>query len=178
MQKGGQKMYTNPNSYGTGRDPQQKNGHTIPILLLLLCCVTIHGLTLLYLNNKDHKPYPKETAIPLEELPTEELAEKTVVPDNFGLGLELSDMDEIEQRYWSLPDGIFVEQIQTDGTAYEAGVRMGDVLLEIEEQPVDDVEDFLEALETFEEESHLELVFYREGQEHSVTIPLTEKNGE
>ena len=41
-----------PNSYGTGRDPDKKDSHRIPIALLLLCCVAIHGFTFLYLSQK------------------------------------------------------------------------------------------------------------------------------
>lgn len=167
-------MYTDPNSYGTGKDPRRRASHLIPVLLLLLSCVTIHALTLLYLSNREDPPKEDHKGLSMEELPTEEAQSTATLRDNCGLGLELSDISEVQQRYWSLPDGVFVEQIETDSAAYAAGLRSGDLLLEIEDQTVSAPEDCLELLEEHCEEASLELVYYRDGKEYSLRIPLEE----
>ena len=165
-------MSNEPSSYGTGRDPQQTGNHFLPVLLLLLSCIAVHGITHLYLNKRDYRPKRTATKLSLDELPTEAQEESLPLQDNCGLGLELSDIDEIQQRYWSLPDGVFIEQIEPDSTAYAAGLRSGDLLVRIEDQEITDTEDCLELLAEFSDNEVLELVYYRDGEECYLQIPL------
>ncbi|MBR6826249.1 MAG: PDZ domain-containing protein [Oscillospiraceae bacterium] len=165
-------MHQDPSSYGTGRDPQRKGSLLIPIIMLLLSCVTIHALTLLYMGHREEPVRRGPEGFSLEELPTQEPPETERIRDDCGLGLELSDVSEIQQRYWSLPDGVFVEQIETQSAAYAAGLRSGDLLLEIENRKVSDPEDCLEILRDSLEEEAVELTYYREGKEYTVTVPL------
>ncbi len=165
-------MYTDPNSYGTGRDPQRRGNHVIPVLLLLLSCITIHALTLLYLSSREHESNRKTDNLSLEEIPLGGDREGQILRDSCGLGLELSDVNELQKQYWELPDGVFVEQIETDSVAYMAGLRSGDLLLEIEDRTVSDPEACLELLEEFCREEDLELIYYRDGEEHTILIPL------
>ncbi len=171
-------MASEPNSYGTGRDPQRTGNYLIPVLFLLLFCVAVHGLTLLYLNKRNQSSQRSETSLSLEELPTKEHEEVLPIQDNCGLGLELSDISEIQQRYWSLPGGVFIEQIRTDSNAYKAGLRSGDLLVQIEDQKISNAEDCLEILSTFCEKEELELVYYRDGEEHRLRVPLANAEGE
>ncbi len=171
-------MASEPNSYGTGRDPQRTGNYLVPVLFLLLFCIAVHGLTLLYLRKREQHPQRAETKLSLDELPTEEHENLLPIQDNCGLGLELSDISEIQQRYWSLPDGVFIEQIQTNSTAYEAGLRSGDLLLQIEDQKVSNAEDCLEILESYCQEEILDLIYFRDGEEHSLRIPLAIPEGE
>lgn len=167
-------MYTDPNSYGTGRDPRRGGHHVIPVLLLLLSCITVHALTLLYLSARDHRASGNADNLSLEEIPLEGNREEEVLRDSCGLGLELTDVNEIQQQYWALPDGVFIEQIETDSVAYMAGLRSGDLLLEIRDQTVSDTEECLELLEESCQEGSLELIYYRDGAEHALRIPLEE----
>ena len=169
-------MYTDPNSYGTGRDPQRRGNHMIPVLLLLLSCITIHALTLLYVGSAEGEPDEGIDSLSLEEIPMRGDRTETV-EDNCGLGLELSDVSELQQQYWELPDGVFVAQIREDSAAYTAGLRSGDLLLQIEDQPVSDIEDCLELLEEFCGTEDLELVYYRDGESHALSISM-EESGE
>ncbi len=164
-------MYSDPNSYGTGRDPHGRRDHVIPVLLLLLSCITVHALTLLYLNSTRKEAVGETDSLSLEELPVREEWEDTL-EDNCGLGLELSDVSELQQQYWELPDGVYVEQIRPDSAAYMAGLRSGDLLLQIGDQTVSDPEACLELLEEFCLEEDLELIYYRDGEEHTLLIPL------
>ena len=166
-------MYTDPNSYGTGRDPQRKGNHMIPVLLLLLTCITVHALTLLYLGSVDPVTDEGIDSLSLEEIPMRGDMGDTL-EDNCGLGLELSDVSELQQQYWELPDGVFVEQIREDSAAYTAGLRSGDLLLQIEDRTVSDSESCLELLEEFCQAEDLELIYYRDGEEHALLIPLKE----
>lgn len=166
-------MTSEPSSYGTGRDPQRKRDSLLPILLLILSCVAVHGLTHLYLSRRETAPQNEETKLLLDELSIEDREEPISLHDNCGLGLELSDIDEIQQRYWSLPDGAFIEQIDPNSAAYTAGLRSGDLLVQIENQPISDAEDCLDLLEEYAHNDMLELVYYRDGEEYSLRISLS-----
>ena len=165
-------MAGEPSSYGTGRDPQRKGSYLIPVFLLLLSCVVVHGLTHLYLSNRNRQPKKDTGKLSIQDLPTEDPDGSSPLRDNCGLGLELSDVSDIQQRYWSLPDGVFIEQIETGSTAYAAGLRSGDLLLQIEDHQVSDPEACLEILEEYCEDETLELIYYRDGEEYSLSIPL------
>ena len=165
-------MHQDPSSYGTGRDPQRKGSLLIPLVMLLLSCVTIHALTLLYMGRREEPVRRGPEGFSLEELPTQAQPETERIRDDCGLGLELSDVSEIQQRYWSLPDGVFVEQIETQSAAYAAGLRPGDLLLKIEDRKVSDPEDCLEILRDSLQEDEVELTYYREGREYTLTVPL------
>ena len=167
-----------PNSYGTGRDPRRTGNYLLPVLLLILFCVVVHGLTLLYLARQENPPKKDVSGLSLSELPTETHTGSLLIPDNCGLGLEFSDISEIQQRYWSLPDGVFVEQIDPDSIAYAAGLRSGDLLIRIEDWTISDTEACLEILEACREEDALDLVYYRDGEEHSLRVPMEEPLGE
>ena len=164
-------MHTDPNSYGTGRDPQNRGYQILPALLLILFCITIHVLTLLYLGSREPASMEEQDGLILEEIPVRGNREGTVLRDTCGLGLELSDVSEVQQQYWSLPEGVFIEQIETGSVAYAAGLRSGDLLLQIEDQAVSEPEDCIEALEELWDENGLELVYYRDGEERSLQIP-------
>ena len=165
-------MNHQPNTYGTGCDPEKKRSYRSLILLLLLSSAAIHALTFLYLKSREYRPDRQEPTLSLEELSKEHPQEVTIAQDCCGLGLQLSDLNEMQQRYWSLPDGVFVEQIEATSSAYAAGLRIGDLLLQIENRTVNDLEECLDAFEEFCGEADLELTYYRDGQQSSITIPL------
>ncbi len=167
-------MYTDPNSYGTGRDPQGRGHHIFPVLLLVLFCITIHGLTLLCFGERESASAEEKEGLILEEIPVRGNHEGTALRDPCGLGLELSDVSELQQQYWSLPEGVFIEQIETDSIAYAAGLRSGDLVLQIEGRVVSEPEECIEVLEALCREEALELVYYRDGEEYSLQIPMEE----
>ena len=137
----------------------------------------IHGLTHLYLRNREKAPERGNNEFLLEELPTQEHHYQESMKDQCGLGLELSDISEIQQRYWSLPDGAFVEQVDPDSKAYAAGLRTGDLLLQIEDHEILDAASCLEILEKYCGNPSLKLVYHRDGEEHSLEIVLSESYG-
>lgn len=159
-------------SYGTGRDPQRKGSYLVPIIFLLLSSFLIHGLTLLYVRNQEQTPEEEGSRLLLDELPTQEYHYQEPVADQCGLGLQLSDISEIQQRYWSLPDGAFIEQIEPDSRAYLAGLRSGDLLVRVGDHRIFDAASCLEALEENCQANPLLLVYYRDGVEYRLEIPL------
>lgn len=171
-------MENGSNSYGTGRDPRRRGNHFLPVLFLILFCVAVHGLTHLYLSRQETPPKKDTSGLSLSELPTEVHTDSIAISDNCGLGLEFSDISEIQQRYWSLPDGVFVEQIDPHSIAYEAGLRSGDLLVRIEDRRITDTENCLAILEACCGEEELDLVYFRDGEERNLKVPMGDWKGE
>lgn len=166
-------MYNDPNSYGTGRDPRGRGHSVVPVLLVLLA-LSIHALTLLYMGSRKSVPTEEQGGLILEEIPVRGNHEGAVLRDTCGLGMELSDVSELQQQYWSLPEGVFVEQIDTDSVAYAAGLRSGDLVMQIEGIAVSAPEECIEVLEDLCGEKALELIYYRDGEEYSLRISMEE----
>lgn len=161
-------------SYGTGRDPRRKNSYLIPIIFLLLSSIAIHGVTLLYLRTQKELSQEDPNPLLLEELPARSHSYQEPIKDKCGFGLELSDISEIQQRYWSLPDGAYIEQVETDSIAYRAGLRSGDLLVQIGDRKIVDASSCMEILEEYCKQPSLYLVYYRDGTEHHLRISLSD----
>ena len=163
-------MNRSPHTYGTGRDPAKKDSHLIPIVILLLCCIAIHGLTFLYLQRRDAVKPTRSPALDLEDF-SEDLAEEdSILEDCCGLGLQFSELSDMQQAYWSLPDGVFVEQIEKTSPAYESGLRPGDLLIKVGSFPVDEPQECLDAFQQYCGKDQLELTYYREGTEYTIRV--------
>ena len=158
-----------PNSYGTGRDPQKQDSHLLSIALLLLCCAFIHGLTFSYLFQKPAPAREERPTLALEGFAESLAPEHETVEDRCGLGLTLSELSGVEKRFWSLPEGVFIQQVDPQGKAYAAGLRSGDLLMEIGGHSVSSTEDCLSRLESAK--GSLTLTYYREGRQYTVSIP-------
>ena len=159
-----------PHTYGTGRDPAKKDSHFVPIVILLLCCIAVHGITFLYLNRKEETPATRSPTLKMEDFSDELTEDEAPLEDCCGLGLQFSELSDSQQAYWSLPEGVFVEQIEKTSPAYKAGLRPGDLLLQVGSFPVDDPTECLDAFEKYCGQDQLELTYYREGTEYTIRI--------
>ena len=159
-----------PHTYGTGRDPEKKDSHLLPITILLLCCIAVHGLTFLYLNRKEETPASRSPTLMLEDFSDELTEEEASLEDCCGLGLQFSELSDTQQAYWSLPEGVFVELVEKTGPAYKAGLRPGDLLLQVGNIPVDDPSECLNAFQTYCGQGQLELTYYREGAQYTICV--------
>ena len=91
------------------------------------------------------------------------------------LGVNLRNITpELAQRY-DLPanKGVLVAQVQPGTPAAEAGLAAGDVILEVDRQPVSDVSDFRKMLKRYKEEDTVLLLIQRQGTTLYVPVELT-----
>ena len=93
------------------------------------------------------------------------------------LGMEVCALSEAQQCYWGLPDGVAIERIGESSGAYAAGLRPGDLLIRIGGREVRSVWDYLSALEQLEAGQEVEITFYADGAEQTVTA-VTDVAGE
>lgn len=89
------------------------------------------------------------------------------------LGLEVAALDEPMRIYWGLPEGVVVTDIDSDSDAYRVGLRVGDVIVSIGEDAVNDVASYLEALSRHSAGDVLRIVLYRNEQRYYADVTLT-----
>jgi serine protease Do len=81
-------------------------------------------------------------------------------------GVEVSDLDNQTRRQLGIPDriqGALVTKVEPDSKAHEAGLQEGDVILEIDRQPVKDAEHAVELSEKAKGDRVLVRVFRQLG---------------
>ena len=163
-------MSPQSHSYGTGSRPERV--HTrLPALLLGIFLVT-QLIFLFYWNTAEEPSLPTEATdnlVALFENPPNTAQRCT---DACGLGLELSGLSEAQHRYWSLPAGVFVESVAENSHAYDVGLREGDILVSINDQPTPDLETARQLLASVTGDT-IQLTYYRNQQTTTVTILLS-----
>ena len=63
-------------------------------------------------------------------------------------------------------------QTALNGSAYLAGIRPGDVLMQIDSKQIKDADDYRAAMELLHPGDTVQLMIYRMGQEYLVTIVM------
>jgi serine protease Do len=137
-----------------------------------------------------HNGKEKTVTTTLGELPTEKLAStsapgrpNTRQPEGLA-GVEISDLDAKVRRQMNLPTdvraGAVVTGIEADSAAYEAGLRVGDVILELNRQKVSSARDVVDISRKNKGNRALLRVWGRGGSHFIVIEPeqKTERNKE
>ena len=116
--------------------------------------------------------FGREDSAPISMQDAEAVAEELIrygcVSRKDCLGLQISDLDQVEQRYWALPQGILVDQAAVNGSGYRAGLRAGDLITKVGDRQISNVEEFRQAVEDSGDSVSVE--FYRKGQEYRVEV--------
>ncbi len=162
-------MSPQSHSYGTGSRPE-KAPSQLPLLLLGLFLLTQLMFSFRFLSEEE-QTVPTEASANLAQIFEHTPDTTQRCTDSCGLGLELSGLSEAQQRYWSLPAGVFVESVAVDGQAHAAGLREGDILVSINDEPTPDLETARELLTSVTGDS-LRLSYYRDQITSTVTIIL------
>ena len=159
------------NSYGTGRAPEKKPSHLPVILLLLAVFAVTQGIACFHRSSESSpKPTEREELLLLpEQVGADEVA---LLPDGCGLGLTLGDLSEPQRKYWSLPSGVYIDAIEENSAAHAAGLRAGDVIVQVGGSDVRDARSCAQALQMQPRSEVLTLRYYREGKEYRTEIPL------
>jgi serine protease Do len=105
-----------------------------------------------------------------------------ITPDTPLLGVSTINLDSVEDAVTSQLDissdqGAFVVDVEPGTGADEAGLRQGDVILEIDGQPISSSEELGEAVRSGEVGDELEITIEREGEEQTITAELGSQGG-
>ena len=107
----------------------------------------------------------------------EEMAEKQMVaPTGYNLGIEVTEITPSIAARVGIDKGVVISRVRPGSLAYEAGLRRGDVILEINRRPIIKLDDYYQAIKRLKPgESVLFLVKRQEG---TLFIPLQIPKGE
>src|SRR5215470_17075019 len=101
----------------------------------------------------------REVTIELGELPHEQTAarasEETPAPARLGFNVQNITPELAQQLGYSDAEGVVVTQIDPRSEAYQAGVRRGMVIREVNHQEVNNTQDFRQAVQKAEQEKQL-----------------------
>ena len=130
----------NDGYYGTGRRPETEKSQLPLILSLLSLLVAANLITLaVHYDPLGRNSAAKETSATestaLADYPLNHAVRPTVAAHS-GFGMELSELDEAERRYWELPGDVIVRSVDSGSAADRAGVLPGDVVLAVEGETV------------------------------------------
>ena len=95
------------------------------------------------------------------------------------LGLTAEDISELDQRFFGLPAGVLISDVQENGCAARAGIAPGDIILSFSGQDVFSVEELEQTLHQYPAEAQVDVVLYRHrtGMQHQFTVVLESTNG-
>src|SRR5256712_1831671 len=92
------------------------------------------------------------------------------------LGISGANLNQALARRYDIPtdSGVLVVEIDSRGPAYEAGLRVGDVLVELGSQKVREMKDVISALSKHQVREYVDVGFVRLGGRRSASIRLIE----
>lgn len=153
--------------YGTGRRPETEKSQLPLILSLLSLLLAANLITIAVHLDLDgttadaSEPSASESSSYPLHYAVQPAAART------GFGMELSELDDAERRYWDLPGGVIVRTVEGGGAAERAGILPGDVILAVQGETVAAPADVLAAEGSGET---ITLTVYRRGRRFDVVL--------
>lgn len=91
-------------------------------------------------------------------------------------GVSLSNFSGYEKRYYqintSLEDGIYVAKVQENGPAGKAGIKVGDIIVKLEDKEITTYKSFLTELYSKKPGDVVNIVINRDGKEEKIVVTL------
>lgn len=166
-----------PDYYGTGKQPNGGKSYVGLAVGLVLALLAANALPFLI-------PYLQRTqALSARTLPTEQrkltLRQEDCRQEQTAVcGMTVCELDDAQQRYWDLPNGVIVGQVDENGTAAHAGILPGDVIVRIGGETPDSAEDCRSLLDGCADDGKVVIELYRSGEEIEITLPAGETDKE
>jgi len=91
-----------------------------------------------------------------------------------------SDLTEDDKKKAGIPvntEGIYVSDVPTEGGAYEAGIRKGDILKKVDNKEISSGAEMQGLISRFKPGDKLPVTYVRNGKESTVTVILKNKAG-
>jgi len=159
-----------PDYYGTGKQPKSGKSYVGLIVGLVIALLAANALPFVipYLRQQQNTP---ERGMPTEERKLTFQPETSQPEQTAICGMTICELDDTQQRYWALPNGVIVGQVDEDGTAAHAGVLPGDVIVRIGEETPESAADCRSLLDAYEDGERVRIELYRSGEEIEIELP-------
>jgi serine protease Do len=152
------------------------NGHPAsdPGQLRNLVAMTAPGTKVPVQLLRDNKK--RDVTIELGELPREQMAsrggEEAQPPARLGFSVQNLTPELAQQLGYSDTEGVVVSQIDPRSEAYQAGVRRGMVIREVNHQEINNAQDFRQAVQKAEQDKQLLMLVESQQATMYITFPL------
>lgn len=90
------------------------------------------------------------------------------------LGITGESLSIFYQHYYRLPSGLYITHVEKGSDSYEKGIAQGDILISLNDTQITTMNELKVALANKEVGDMLTAVVYRNGQQYSVELILTE----
>jgi serine protease Do len=117
----------------------------------------------------------REIAVTLDELPSEQVtASATGTPSPGKLGFRVQDLtlELANQLGYDVKEGVLVTQVDPQSAAYQAGIRRGMLIRQVNRQDVHNVQEFQKALAQSEQNKHVLLLVQDPEATRYITLRL------
>ncbi len=163
--------------YGTGRRETDKSH--LPLIVVLLSLILAANLVTVAVHaelrnrtNAESAPSEESTVSRPAAYPARDTYRKPADSGKTLLGMEISELNEAERRYWELPEGVIVHSVTADGGAANAGVLPGDLLLTVCGKAVTDTESYLAAVTDCNAGDTVPITIFRRGTYYEIDLTL------
>lgn len=175
-------------SYKTGStQPPKKRSGLVAFLLVAVILLTgiasvlgAMNIRLFQILQSDRESFLSM----LENRPTETSSQmwgtEPNTSGNPSLGLIADSINDLDRRYYHLPVGALVVEIEEMGCSAQAGLTAGDIILSFNGENIQSGEDLKQMLCNCKAGDRVELVFfrYRTGKQYRTTVILGAEKGE
>lgn len=168
-------------SYQTGStQPPKKRGGLIAILLVAVILLAGLSSILGLMNIHLFRMLQAEKGIPVsfERNITDETAgavsgAEQNAPGASALGMTVGNISELDQRYYQLPAGALINQVDAYGCAAKAGLAAGDIILSFNGVQVQTAEELEQILGACAAGDSVKVRFYRYRAEKTMETTVT-----
>lgn len=93
------------------------------------------------------------------------------------IGVKVQDLTEQLGEYFGVKDGegVLVTQVDEDGPAYEAGLRAGDVIVEVDGDEIEDIDELRDVISDKEEGDKVKIKVIRDRKPKNFTVEVEEE---
>lgn len=159
--------------YRTGYAEPEKRSRGV-IAILLVCVIFLAGLVaVMGFMNVRLTQLLADSSQEKAPLSFSEGEGETVTEDAMTLeGMALAEADPLYQKLHDLPEGLYVSCVEEGSRAEDLGIAPADVLLAVEETPVETLEQLQNLLDL--QRGDLHLLMCRRGEHFTVTLSVSE----
>ena len=93
------------------------------------------------------------------------------------LGITGEAVSTVDQYYFRLPAGLYINAVETGSPAAQLGIESGDILVRINDTPITSANDLETALYDFQVGDNVTIVIVRGGGYYQLEVPLIEAKG-
>lgn len=116
-------------------------------------------------------------AIPMKEAKDiiDDLINYKYVTGRPQIGINTSDIDEIQARFYNVPMGVLVRAVQDGSAADLAGLRVGDIIIDIEGETITTDKELNEVKNNYKAGDVIVLTVYRDSSNVKIKVTLQEQ---